>query len=157
MQLYHKTFGWKHATSFMPLQGPTLALWMCVGPPLTHKMLKQAVNLLAALSPSFHHPHGFYIASNFMFCVSFYVQNTFYRVMGNFVFLGIQRPDSSSSGSERRHGPVLWVRGYSCVTGSCWGFLATQAEIKVLGNICQVRCPLELLLQRGRKLFKSDV
>lgn len=66
------------------------------------------------------------LLQNFVFYVSFYVQNTFFRVMGNFVFSGIQRPDSSSSSSERRYGPVLWVRGYSCVTGSSWWTLATH-------------------------------
>lgn len=66
------------------------------------------------------------LLQNFMFYVSFYVQNTFFRVMGNFVFLGIQRPDSSSSSSERRYGPVLWVMGYSRVTGSSWWTLATH-------------------------------
>lgn len=62
--------------------------------------------------------------------LSFYVQNAFLRVTGNFVFLGIERADSSSSSSERRHGPVLWVRGYSCVTGSSWETLATHLAWK---------------------------
>lgn len=38
MQLFHKTFDWKHATSFTPFQGPALALWTYLGPPFTHKM-----------------------------------------------------------------------------------------------------------------------
>lgn len=60
MQLYHKTFDWKLATSFTLLHSP-LALQMYLGSPLTHKM--QWTCWLHSLP--FHQPGGFYIASKF--------------------------------------------------------------------------------------------
>lgn len=109
-------------------------------------------------SPSFHQPGGFYMALNFMFCVSFYVQNTFFRVTGNFVFLGIQRPDSSWIGGESRHGPVLWVRGYSCVTGSSWGILATPLGWnKGVGEHLPGEVPIGTVLAKRKEVFKSSV
>lgn len=79
-------------TAPQPIFGPLHVAWTTTHP--QNAAQEQAVNPLPSLSPSFHQRGGFYIASYFMFCISFHVQNTFLRVAGVFVFLAIHRPDS---------------------------------------------------------------